>query len=763
MTMQMDNPAYENAPNLSICLASDAGRAPPESVSACFRPRSVAVIGASSNPTRFSGKIIPTLVRCGFTGDIYPVNAGRTEIGGLKCYPDLASVPGDVDCVVYAIAAEQIVPMLDEIARKRTKLLVVSSAGFAERGDDAGRALQAQLVAFCRGHGIRVLGPNCIGFTNFAEQTCISSAAALEWPDAPAGRIGLVSQSGGLGLATVLFCALEEGIGFSNIVTTGNEADLDTIDIARSFVADPQTDVIAMTIEAVRDSAGFVRLLELAEKAGKPVVVLKSGRTDLGKTMAASHTGALAGSAAVFEAVCAQYGVICAHDVDDFFELAAMFAKLRASGKLGRWTHPASHCAALSISGGHIGLFADHASLQGLAFPAFAPETHAAITGELGFEGHFQNPLDTTARTIGDDGFWGRVTQVLLDDPQMQVVVPIITVAHSYDPAVNDFIRLAETSGKILVVLWAGGHFEGDGRQRLQRSNVPLFRTPARASAAIAALDRYLGARHRRGAPPAPAPRDLDHALEAARAALLDCTTDAPHPSQARQALTERESKRVLAALGVRVTRERVVGTVKEALAAAREIGYPVVVKGEHPAILHKSEAGVVHLNIADDDAVRRAFELTVERMRRAVPEGPEGRVLVQERIAGATELIAGVTNDPEFGPVVAFGLGGVFVEIMRDVALRVAPFDEAEAARMIGELKGAAVLDGARGRQPADRAALASLLARLSSFAAANRDHVKEIDINPLIVLADGSVCAVDALIVLSQADKQEEIKHGS
>ena len=757
--------------DLSKSLASAPERQSPASVTALFRPRSVAVVGASSNPSRFSGKIIPTLQRHGFSGAIHPVNAGRSEIAGLRCYPDLASIPGEVDCVVYAIAAEQIMPMLDEIARKRVKLLVIASAGFAERGDDEGRALQAEVVAFCRAHGIRVLGPNCIGFANFAAHVCISSAAALEWKDVPEGSIGLVSQSGGLGLATLIYSALEQGIGFSNIVTTGNEADLDTIDIARSFVDDPQTNVIAMTIEAVRDSDGFVRLLKLARAAGKPVIVLKSGRTDLGKTMAASHTGALAGSAQVFEAVCAQYGVICARDVDDLIELASMFAKLRAAGKLERWAAPASGCAALSISGGHIGLFADHASLEKLAFPAFAPSTRAGIARELGFDGNFQNPLDTTARTIGDDGFWGRVTHVLLDDPGVQVVVPIITVAHSYDAAVDDFIRLAAETEKIVVVLWAGGHFEGAGKERLRRSNVPLFRTPSSAAAAIAALDRYCRARHR-GATSA------DTAANAANAAQPSATAaqlaEAREPilryaAAKRAALTERESKQILAILGLRVTRERAVSNADEAVATANEIGYPVVVKGEHPAILHKSEAGIVQLGMADAAAVAQAFKTVVERMSAAVPDGAAGRVLVQELVASGTELIAGITTDPEFGPVVVFGLGGIFVEIMRDVVMRVPPFDHAEALRMLDELKGAAMLDGARGRPAIDRAALANLLVRLGEFAAANRDCVKEIDINPLIAQPDGSVCAVDGLFVLNQnppaagVHESSEHAHGS
>ncbi|MGP1615538.1 MAG: CoA-binding protein, partial [Pollutimonas bauzanensis] len=471
--------------DLNNQLMPARARMAPADVAGLFKPKSIAVVGASANPERFSGKIIPSLLRQGYGGAIYPVNPGRGNIGGLACYPDLAAVPGDVDCVVYALAAEHIGAVLDQCRDKRVRLMVVSSAGFAERGDAQGVAMQESMLARARAAGVRVLGPNCIGFINMVSRVCVSSAAAASWPDIPRGGIGLVSQSGGLGLATILYSALEDGISFSHIVTTGNEADLDTIDIARYLIADAATDVVAMTVEAVRDKAAFFGALQEAKAAGKPVVVLKSGRTELGKTMAASHTGALAGSAAVFEAVCAQYGAICANDVDDFYQIAAMLAKLRRAGKLGTFANPGAHCAALSISGGHIGLFADHASLAGLAFPAFSGRTQAAIARELGFEGNFQNPLDTTARTIGDDGFWGRCASVLLDDAAIEVVVPIITVARTYEAAIRDFIDIAQKSGKIVVVVWAGGDFEGEGRRLLMQSNVPVFRTPARAAAAI--------------------------------------------------------------------------------------------------------------------------------------------------------------------------------------------------------------------------------------------------------------------------------------
>lgn len=727
----------------------------PAAIAQLFKPRSIAVVGASANPERFSGKIIPTLLRQGYRGAIYPINPGRSNIGELPCYPDLASVPGDVDCVVYALAAEHIDSVLDQCQQKHVRLMVVSSAGFAERGDELGQALQGRLVARAAEAGVRVLGPNCIGFINLADRVCVSSAAAMAWSDMPAGRIGLVSQSGGLGLASILYGALEDGVSFSHIITTGNEADLDTIDVARFLVSDEDTDVVAMTVEAVRDRTGFCEVLGAARRVGKPVVILKSGRTDLGKTMAASHTGALAGSAQVFESVCRQYGAICAHDIDDFYQIASMFAKLRRAGKLDGLHAPADHCAALSISGGHIGLFADHASLEGLKFPPFAPPTKAAIAHELGFDGNFQNPLDTTARTIGDDGFWGRCTQVLLADDGIRVVVPIITVARTYEPAIRDFIRIANDTPKVIVAIWAGGDFEGEGRKLLNESNIPVFRTPARAATAIRALNAYCMLRDQDGNAAAlgtVSDADVQNALQ-----LLSSSQ-----AGSKAALTERASKHILAALGFPVTAERAAENEDEAVAAALHQGFPVVVKGEHPDIMHKSDLGLVFLDLRTADEVRTAYRTAMDRIQVAGETG--GKVVVQQMVDAGTELIVGMTTDPEFGPVVVLGLGGIFVEVLRDVSMRVAPFGYSEAMSMIEELRGKALLEGIRGQQPVNKEALAGLLVKLSRFVDVARGRIKEIDINPLVVdRRTGQLCALDALIVLQESKSREAIAEGA
>lgn len=714
-----------------------------------FAPDSIAIIGASADPRRFTGRIVPTLLRHGYSGSIYPVNPKRSEIGGLAAYPTLADTPSHVECVLYCIDADHIMDVLVQCREKGVKLVVVVSGGFAESGTAEGKCLQDTALRYARANGIRILGPNGIGFCNFLGKAVVSAAAVMEWPSLPSGRIGLVTQSGGLGLAAIAYYAFEDDVGFSYIISTGNEADIDTVEVGKFFVNDPNTDVIAMTIEAVRDSEQFIEFLKLAGAARKPVVVLKSGRSSLGKTMAASHTGALVGHAEVFEMVCDRYGVTVANDIDDFYQVAAMFAKLRATGKLERYVNPGAHCAALSLSGGNVGLFADHGSLAGLSFPQFQEKTHADITETLGFDGHFQNPLDTTSRVIGDDSFWGRCVRVFMNDPNIEVVVPIITVAHSYGTAIDDFMRICAEREEIVAVVWAGGSFESGERQRLNRSLVPVFRTTSRAAWSLHAFDKYCAVwnSHARSSPSAAVEKSSPGL---ARDLLMAAVREG------RRVLTESESKRVLAAAGLPEMPEIAAVSLDQAQAAAKQLGFPVVLKGEHEAILHKSESGIVFLDVPNEIALESAFNTIQGRIRALAGTSDPVRVLIQEKVQFEQELIIGANTDPEFGPVVVVGIGGIFVEIAKDVVMRLPPLVNEEAREMVEQLRGVALLHGARGKPPADIDALAAIISTFSSFVHANRDLIAEIDINPLVCTNAGASWRIlDALILLKGQDE--------
>jgi acetyltransferase len=718
-------------------------RADPLSVARLFAPRSIAIIGASADPAKFSGRFVPYLLRHRYAGSIYPINARRSEIGGLPCYAELAAVPGDVDCVIYAAAAADAPQALAACASKKVRLIVMTSSGFAERGDDEGHRREAELVALARQAGARLLGPNCVGFLNTGANTAAAAAAAFEWkPPFPAGRIGVASQSGGLAMATIILGGWLEGIGFSHVVSTGNEADLDVVDVGRFLLRDDGTDTICLTLEAVRDGPAFMEFLADAQRIGKPVIALKTGRSELGKQMAASHTGALAGSQEVFAAVAARHGMTLVDDVDELWQTAQMFAKLRASGKLlPRGAAKAGDgCSAFSVSGGHIGLLADLAAHAGMRFPPLAAATQERLRAALGKDDAVANPVDMSGGSVSDHGAWARCLSPLLGDPAITVALPVLTVARNYDTVIDDLARIAQGQDKPVLVTWAGDSFEGEGKARLQRSPLPAFATPGRSARALVALDRWQRAREDKlaqaGALPLPPPHPL--VLQAARAG--------------RSALSERESKQVLAELGFPITRERLARNVEDAIAIARDIGYPVALKGEHPAIAHKTEAGVVQLWLRSEDALRSAYALIEKRMTDAFAEQPANGVLVAEMVEDGVELMMGAHRDPLFGPTVVFGLGGIFVEALQDARLALAPLAPAQARGMVDGLRAAAVLHGARGRHPADIGRIAELLCALGDFAAANRAYVSAVDINPLVLLdrpAD-QLRVLDALIVI-------------
>jgi acyl-CoA synthetase (NDP forming) len=724
-------------------LHSPRPRANASELAPLFAPRSIAIIGASADPAKFSGRFVPYLKRHGYAGTIYPINARREEIAGVRCYPDLDSIPGEVDCVIYAAAASDAPKNLQACAARKVKLIVMTSAGFSERGDEEGRRMEAELVAIARASGARLLGPNCVGFLNTVDGVPAAAAAAFEWePPLPVGRIGVASQSGGLAMASIILGGWQEGIGFSHVISTGNEADLDIADAGRFLVEDDGTDSICLTIEAVRDGEAFVRLLDDALLAKKPVVILKTGRSNLGQQMAASHTGALAGSHDVFTAVAQRHGAILVDDIDQLWQVAQMFAKLRASGKLLPKTgHFAGEgCSACSVSGGHIGLLADLGAHAGLRFPPLAETTQEQLRQALGKTGAILNPVDMSGGSVSDHGTWARTLAPLLSDAAVTVGLPIMTAAKNYDTVSNDLRQLAASQDKPIIVTWPGATFGGEGKPLLQRSAIPVFWTPGATVRGLLALDVWQRA----------------HA-QAARVSS-SARAHAPNPlvvsaaNAGRKSLTERESKQILLGLGFPVTRESLARSASEAAEIASRFGFPVVLKGEHPDIAHKTEAGIVRLGLRNADEVRSAFAEIMDRMATAAPGAPANGVLVAEMAASGIEFMMGGRRDPVFGPMVMFGLGGIFVEALKDARLAPADIDMPRAQALVQSIRGAALLQGPRGRAPADMAQLAGLLCRLGEFALANAAYVSDIDINPVVLLnrPGANLCVLDALIIL-------------
>ncbi len=682
-------------------------------------PASVAVIGASADPVRIGGRPIANMLARGFGGRILPVNPKRSEIQGLPAYPSVAALPEVPAAAIVAVPGAAAVAAVADLARAGTGAAIVFTAGFAEV-NAAGAALQAELTAAAR--GMRLLGPNCLGLFNarIGYFPIFSSSLEGGWP--LPGRIGIASQSGAYG--THLFAAARERrMGTPICVTTGNEADVTVADVIGWLAEDADTDVIAAYAEGIRDGARFLTALEAARRAHKPVVMMKVGRSAQGAAAARSHTASIAGDDAVTDAVLAEFGVVRARTTDELLDIVQMAT---------RRIYPVRNTlGAITISGGGGVLIADAAAELGLAMPPMPEEAQARLRQLVPFAAP-QNPVDCTAQAFNDLSLVGSFTESLVADGGYASVLAFFSQvggAASIAPGLR--AQLAAIRARHPDRLYALSVLAPPALvRRYEEDGYVVFEDPARAVVALHAMGRF-GAAFAR---PQPAPP----------AAL-------PPPALPAATPDEAAAKRLLAAAGLAVVAERVCTTPEEAVAAAAELGWPVVLKIASPDILHKSEIGGVLLGIGETEAVRSGFAALMARARAQVPAARIGGVLVARQMDGGVECIMGIKRDPVFGPVALFGLGGVFVEVLHDVVLRRCPFGEDEARTMIGAIRGAPLLHGARGRRPADVAALAAMLARLSAFAVAAGPRLVSIDLNPVLAMpaGEGAYCA-DAVIEL-------------
>jgi acyl-CoA synthetase (NDP forming) len=686
-------------------------------------PASVAVIGASADPVRIGGRPIANMLARGFAGRILPVNPKRTEIQGLPAYPSVAALPEVPDAAIVAVPGAACVAAVADLARAGTGAAIVFTAGFAEV-DAAGAALQAEMTAAAAAHGMRLLGPNCLGLFNAGIGFFPIFSSSLEggWP--LAGRIGIASQSGAYG--THLFAAARErGMGTPICVTTGNEADVTVADVIGWLAEHGDTDVIAAYAEGIRDGARFLLALETARRAKKPVVMMKVGRSAQGAAAARSHTASIAGDDAVTDAVLAEFGVVRARTTDELLDIVQMAT---------RRIYPVRNTlGAITISGGGGVLIADAAADLGFAMPPMPQAAQARLRALVPFAAP-QNPVDCTAQAFNDLSLVGSFTEAMVADGGYTSVLAFFSQvggAASIAPGLR--AQLAAIRARHPDRLYALSVLAPPALVRgYEEDGYVVFEDPARAVVALHAMGRF-GAAFARP-PAAPPPRVPPVALPAA-------TPD------------EATAKRLLQAAGIAAVPERVCADADAAVAAAAELGWPVVLKIVSPDILHKSEIGGVLLDIGDAGAVRAGFATLLARARAAAPAARIAGVLVARQLSGGVECILGIKRDPVFGPVALFGLGGVFVEVLHDVVLRRCPFGEDEAARMIGAIRGAPLLHGARARRPADVAALAAMLARLSAFAAAAGPRLVSIDLNPVLAMpaGEGAYCA-DAVIEVEE-----------
>lgn len=693
------------------------------SLSALLAPRSVAVIGASGDATRIGGRPIAYMQSLGFQGRILPVNPKHGMVQGLPAFASVADLPEVPEAAIIAVPAAAAGPALQQLAERGVKAAIMFSAGFAEMGE-AGEAEQDRMVAAARAHGMRLLGPNCLGLFNARTGFYGTFTSSLERGTPKPGPIGIASQSGAYGMH-LFGLARDHGLGLSCVVTTGNEADLNVGHMIGWMAQDPDTEVIAAYAEGIRDAESFLAALELARRNRKPVVMMKVGRSAVGSAAARSHTASIAGDDAVTDAVLAEYGVVRARTTEEMLDIARLAA---------RRIYPAGNSlGVLTISGGAGVLISDAAEAVNLPMPPMPEAAQQALRAALPYCAP-QNPVDCTAQALNDLSLVGTFAKALVEQGGYSSILSFFTHAGgaaSVAPRLRQelaAVRAAHPDRLFVLSVLA----EPELVRQFEADGFTVFEDPSRAVTAIHAMGRY-GESFARAAPTPPA-------------ALPPITLPATTPSEA-------EAKRILAEAGIPAAPEEACPTVEAAVAAAERIGFPVVLKILSPDILHKSEIGGVLLNISDSAAVRDGSSLLLQRAKDAAPTARIEGVLVAKQLSGGVECILGVHRDPVFGPVAMFGLGGIFVEILKDVSFRRCPFGEAEAEEMIRSIKGFPLLAGARGRPPADIDALKKMLSHLSVFAHQAGPRLAGIDLNPVFAMPAGQgAFAADAVIDIAE-----------
>jgi acetate---CoA ligase (ADP-forming) len=699
--------------------------APPDrdpDLRALLAPSSIAVIGATER-LQYGGRLVLNLQGTGYAGRLYPVNPNRATVFGLPCYPSVGAIPEPVELAAIVIPAPRVLDALEECAAAGVRAAVIISADFAEVGGE-GVARQEALAAFIRRTGLRVLGPNCLGLANVAAGIWATASLRMTPADLPpSGPIGLISQSGASAFGPLLTAFRDRGIGLRYLVSTGNEVDVDLAALLRAMLRDSEVRAVAAFVEGIRDPAGFLAAADEALLAGKPIVMLKVGRSAVGRRAAATHTAALTGRDDVQDAVFRQRGIVRADDYDELAEVVRTlaYAPLPRGDRVGVISH----------SGGITGLLGDKVGEQGLRVPALDPATVARLAEILEGRGAATNPADITGHFQRET--FPEILDLIAGDPNVDLVA--VATAGSSE-VVGRVVAAAERTDKPFVFTWTQSLYDADGLPAARASALPVFHLAGRAARGLRALVDYGRARAR------VADGALPWRIDAGDARL-------PALDGADGPLAEAASLALLEEAGLPVERGVLCADEEAAVAAAREVGYPVVVKAASADLLHKTEAGAVRAGIRDEAGLRAACRDVLDNLRRHRPGARIDGVLVQRMLAGV-ETIVGLSRDEQFGPVLLLGLGGTLAEALALTTLRLCPIDADEADRMISEVRGLdTLLAGFRGGPPADRAALAALLARVSLIGHANRDRLTGLDLNPAIVLPAGEgVRIVDALV---------------
>ncbi|HEX6041321.1 acetate--CoA ligase alpha subunit [Longimicrobium sp.] len=693
---------------------------------AIFRPRSIAVIGASRKPNTIGYQILENLVTHGFAGAVYPVNPTADAVHSIRAYPSVEAIPDEVDLAVIVVPKQHVCQAAEACGRKGVKGLVVISAGFAEVGG-SGVERQKALMEIVRRYGMRLVGPNCMGVLNTAPDRSMNATFAPTMP--PAGPVSFMSQSGAMGV-TILDYAAEYGIGISQFVSVGNKPDVSGNDLVQYWADDERTGVILMYLENFGNPRKFTQLArEITRK--KPIIAVKSGRSVAGARAASSHTGALAGTDAATDALLRQCGVLRADTVEEMFDLAMAFSHQPV---------PRGNRVAIVTNAGGPGIIiADACEANGLVVTELAQETRDFLAKHFPEEASLANPVDMIASATPQS--YRIAVEAVLADPNVDAVVatfvPPLGVRQEDVAEAIVSVAAGQTEKPVVAVLM-GREGLPQGLAELNAAGIPGYRFPESGVRALAAMYR-----HRRW---------LERPVGQVRAFDADRDTVsgiiAAAKAEGREKLSETEVMRVLEAYGIPVAPYAVARTADEAARAAAEIGYPVVAKVLSPRIIHKSDVGGVAVGLEDEAELRAAFgRMTTEVPARAgIDADAVDGVLVQKMVGRGKETIIGMTLDPQFGPVLMFGLGGIYVEALKDVVFRVQPVTDVDAREMVRAIRGAALLQGVRGEPASDLGALEEAIQRISQLVG-DHDAIREMDVNPWMAFAEGGV-AVDGRI---------------
>lgn len=706
------------------------------SLTALVKPRAVAVIGASSDPRKVSGRPVKHLIDKGYKGKIYPVNPKAADVLGIPAIPSIADLPDGVDLAVIVLPATGVVDAVRALGVKGVPTAVVFASGFSEVGAE-GRALEDALRQAGREANVRICGPNCLGMFNAFERVIATFSQYVDGA-VPAGPVAFVSQSGAFGTA-ISALARARGMGLGYFVNTGNEVDVTFVDAMAEVLADERIKVGAGYIEGLKDGPGLCALADKSMELGKPLVLTKVGRFGAGARAAASHTGSLAGEDVVFDGVVRQKGIVRARNEEHMLDMVEVFSCC---------TLPAGRGIGIATQSGGAGvLMADRAEELGLDVPRLSDATQAKIQTCIPGFGATGNPVDVTGQFVAEPTVLSESVIHMLEDPAVDVGIVWLQLMDGHvDTLLKIFKDIKARAKKPFVVAWvAASKAALDG---LRAMDIAVLRGAEPAVDAVLGLIEFAEARRRWLA-------ERDVAAKMGRAAAIDL----PAAGGVVDSITASD---LLAGLGVPMAPIRLARTADEAADAAQILGMPVVMKIESADILHKTDVGGVRLGLRDPQSVRDAFHAMTRDVAAKKPGARIDGVVLQPMMKGEAEMVIGLQNDPVFGNVVMAGLGGVLIEVLKDVAFAKCPVTPGEAEAMLDRLAGKALLDGVRGAKPVDRKALVDTLCRVSRFGAAAEGRLQELDLNPVMLGAEGAAC-VDVVMVLNEETPAGEAMRAS